>query len=125
VDVWTPLPLLKYGESVDEKDIRGRTALHYSVLKGSKEIVALIIVYNASIDARDNRCRTPLHRAVYGKDIGIAACLLDSGAPVRAKDDCGRTQIRVAALLEDTTMMNFFLVYAVTPRAASCIDNRA
>lgn len=49
--------------TVDQKDERGRTALHYSALSGNSECVYYLVQFGANPNIKDNEGLTPLHLA--------------------------------------------------------------
>ncbi|MGE0206797.1 MAG: ankyrin repeat domain-containing protein [Candidatus Babeliales bacterium] len=69
--------LLAEGASVNERDIRTFTPLHYAALEGDIEIINILIQCKANLNAQTDNGQTPLHWAKDGKTV---KCLLSLGA---------------------------------------------
>lgn len=46
--------LLNFGADVNLKDLKGKSALHYSVIRGLKKPCEILIAHGANVEARDN-----------------------------------------------------------------------
>ena len=68
--------------NIDERDSRGRTALHLSSIRGTEEIMRLLLEHGADVSAVDLHGNTPLH---YCGHIETIQCLLDYGAEIFTK----------------------------------------
>jgi len=62
--------LLQHGASVNRKDAKGYTSLHYAIEMGHKTIVDMLMKHRADVNAADNFGRTPLHLASKRNDMG-------------------------------------------------------
>mmetsp|Transcript_17121 Transcript_17121/g.28881 ORF Transcript_17121/g.28881 Transcript_17121/m.28881 type:complete len:238 (+) Transcript_17121:1994-2707(+) len=90
-DTAPPLYLFhkNYGISLNEKDKRGSTPLHWACYSQSETAIVFILAWSPNVDLKDNEGFTPLHLAVRSVDA------LESCRPVRALLIKGaRTDIR-------------------------------
>jgi len=58
--------LLYMGASLELRDHRGETALHYAVRLGLPSVVELLCVHDANVNATNHRALTPFHLAQLG-----------------------------------------------------------
>ena len=65
---------------INDKDLHGRSALHYVVGGCHTEIVKLLLKLGACVNSIDRYCITPLHMASRKNDPEIVKLLLKSGA---------------------------------------------
>ncbi|XP_071735395.1 uncharacterized protein [Rutidosis leptorrhynchoides] len=87
---------LESGDDKDEKDSKGRTALHYSCWYGELKCAQVLLEAGAKLDALDNRKSTALHYAAcYGRKECVAL-LLANGADVTLQNMDGQTPIDFA-----------------------------
>eukprot|EP01059_Diplonema_ambulator_P034002 TRINITY_DN7418_c0_g1_i1.p1 TRINITY_DN7418_c0_g1~~TRINITY_DN7418_c0_g1_i1.p1 ORF type:complete len:185 (+),score=43.17 TRINITY_DN7418_c0_g1_i1:48-602(+) len=91
------LLLIKYGWSVNEKDARGKTPLHYASINGCTEIASALISNGANVNSKDKWGQTPLHLASHYGDTRMCLLLLKSGTDAKGKDSSGSTAVQVAA----------------------------
>jgi Ankyrin repeats (3 copies)/Ankyrin repeats (many copies) len=77
--------------------ITARTALHYAVDYGHKEIVEWLICNGATVDKTDKWRQTALHVAVESNKQEIADHLIKNNACVNARDKWKRTPLHKAA----------------------------
>jgi cytohesin len=85
--------LVDSGVPFDERDERGRTALHAASASGSADCVALLVKHGAELDSPDGLGRTPLllaSRAGSGAAVGL---LLGAGAAADQTDQNGRNAL--------------------------------
>ncbi|MFS0780736.1 ankyrin repeat domain-containing protein [Bacillus sp. 1P06AnD] len=68
-------------EWVKATDQQGNTALHYAVLRGDKDVVALMVKHHANIRAVNKQQETILHSAAVRGDRGTVAFILKK-API-------------------------------------------
>src|SRR5262245_40381903 len=60
---------IEAGESVNERDPKGRTALFFASQAGHREVVTLLLAKGASAAIADDRGRLPLHvAAMFGHE---------------------------------------------------------
>jgi ankyrin repeat protein len=81
--------LLKYGARVDTRDVKGRTALHFSASGGFPNIVALLLSHGAPINAMNSNKETALHYAAYHRKRDCLVFLLSQGADVNIVSNSG------------------------------------
>ncbi|MCJ7454088.1 MAG: ankyrin repeat domain-containing protein [Wolbachia endosymbiont of Homalodisca vitripennis] len=62
-DIQTVQRLLKDGADANDKDIDGRTPLHYAVSNGHIDIVNILLTNGANVSQVTNKGNTPLHTA--------------------------------------------------------------
>lgn len=85
--------LIANGADVNERDVRGRTPLHYPA---NFEVAKLLIEHGADVNASDNYDTTPLHNASYKGEYETVKLLIDAGADINAKDCDGITPLMYA-----------------------------
>lgn len=78
--------LLRCGLSVNAKDDRNFTPLHWAARCGREEAAALLLESSADPKASDRNGCTPLHRASYAGHAGTAAQIIGSKASINARD---------------------------------------
>lgn len=99
--------LLQSGMCTHGLDTMNMTPIHYAVLKGSKDVVDLLLdVGKVSIDL-------PIRRAIW-KSSGIARCrvwtsLTDTALPTELEEVQGLTPLHLAILMGDVTMLDHLL----------------
>lgn len=90
---------LENGVNINEKDINGRTPLHYA---GQVEIIKYLIEHGADVNAKSNYYgRTPLYYRTQNWErmdnvLELIHCLVENGANVNIKDDEGHTPLQCA-----------------------------
>jgi ankyrin repeat protein len=90
--------LLKHDSLEKIGDNEGWTALHLAMLKGFREIAA-ILEEEDSVDTMNRVGWSPLHLAVLSHDIGRLKAALDAGEDIGVKDKDGRTPLHHAVRL--------------------------
>jgi ankyrin repeat protein len=73
------------------------TALHNSIVIGSKKTVKMLLNKGANVNVKNKHGYTPLHLASMRGSIEIVKILLDNGAEVSIRDDAGWTALHQAA----------------------------
>ncbi|KAI9448985.1 ankyrin repeat-containing domain protein [Lactarius psammicola] len=84
------------GVSPDERDAKGRTALHWAARQRDEVSTRVLLRYGADPNAVDRDGRTPLHWAAVGGNGGCVGQLLAAGAQLRTRDRERRTARDVA-----------------------------
>jgi len=84
------LVLCQPGVAPDERDRKGRTALHWAAYLRDELLMRVLLRFGADPNATDSDGRTPLHWAAVGGYAGCIAQLLEAGAQLRTRDreDC-------------------------------------
>ncbi|KAH9321733.1 hypothetical protein KI387_016372, partial [Taxus chinensis] len=72
--------LLMMGADKDQKDSRGRTALHFACGYGNAECVEMLLNFGASVHPTEKNINTPLHYASAYGQYECAELLLKEGA---------------------------------------------
>ena len=96
---WCLLLLLVFCQprmSTDERDRKGRTALHWAARQCDEISMRMLLRYGADPNAADNDGRTPLHWAAVGGSRSCITQLLAAGAELRVRDREQRTARDVA-----------------------------
>lgn len=83
--------LMDEGADVNARDEEGRTALHWAVDRGHKEVVELLLSKGVLVDAQDKDKQTPLHYACICEREDIAKALVQHGASLDIPDSDGST----------------------------------
>ncbi|KAJ9644083.1 hypothetical protein H2199_003951 [Coniosporium tulheliwenetii] len=123
--------------SVNKKDSRGRTALHWAASRGNEVMVRLLLEEGADLHAKDEDGRTALHEAARSGKEAVVRLLLEEGADLHAKDKDGRTALHEAARSGKEAVVRLLLEKGANPdaknkggetvlyEAASCMNNTA
>lgn len=91
--------LLERGASVNAKDSRRRTPLHYfSCRPGKTYAVLAILNKDGNANLQDSGGNTPLHLACQSNLREVVSLLLERGARVEARNHDGMTALHLAAL---------------------------
>lgn len=88
--------LLRHKAAVNERDTRGRSALHEAAFADHANICQTLLAAGAEIGARDTDGRTPLLDAVRAGALHALEVLIAAGADVRAKDAHSATALHLA-----------------------------
>lgn len=81
---------------VNRKNERGQTPLHIALLRGKKEIAALLIARGADVNAESTSNITPLMLAAFFGHKDAALLLIDKGADMTKAHDSGMTPLLFA-----------------------------
>jgi ankyrin repeat protein len=85
--------LLANGASVNRKESRGGTALHWAAKRGYNAGIQVLLNHHANIQAEDMEGVTPLHIATGFSSASVVKLLIDNGARLDAKAKDGRTPL--------------------------------
>ncbi|XP_055307908.1 uncharacterized protein LOC129572031 [Sitodiplosis mosellana] len=86
------------GRNVNEKDIKGKTALHRAAETGNVKEAQKLIDQGAEVNIESNLKVTPLHYAANNGHKNVAELLIRKGAIVDSEDDFHATPLHSAAL---------------------------
>lgn len=89
--------LIEKGADPNERDCDGLTPLHWSVMMGGLESIAMLVAAGADPNAVDENGATPLHFSVVGASREIVVVLFDARSDINARDDEGNTSLHRAA----------------------------
>lgn len=95
---------------LNEKSNSGETPLHRAVLKGSQDIVEILVMNKININDRNADGKTSLHIACYNDYKEISLLLIQHGAIVDCCDNDGKTPID---LLRDAEVGKELVAYAL------------
>lgn len=87
--------------------IGGAGALHLAIMKGSEDMIQLLLDNGADIDIRDANMQTPLHIAVIMSSTSIVNLLINEGANVNATaGNSGATALDLANINGPTDIID-------------------
>lgn len=87
----------------------GRTALHWAVKEGKKEIIPILLEAKANIEAKDRVGKTPLTVAAEGRDTEVVKMLVEKGADVNARDQIGGSPVLWASGLGSPDVVKYLI----------------
>ncbi|RIA99516.1 ankyrin repeat-containing domain protein [Glomus cerebriforme] len=90
-DVMLTLELAHAGANVNQKDLKGSTALHRAARSGHKEMVVVLLQVGADVNVKDENDWTPLHEAISQKHLDVCPILVAAGANLSATNNSGKT----------------------------------
>ena len=86
------------------------SALHLAVEPTKHDILELLLKHDAKPNARNAAGSTPIHLATsLGSGMKIYESLLDAGADINAQDVNGNTVLHIAVVIDDPSVMEYFL----------------
>ena len=90
--------LIELGANAMLQDIQGQTPLHYAALRGSVEVIEVLLEHKAQVDAWDGtQSRTPLMLALAAGKVECAKALIAAGADVNIEGADGVTPLMMCA----------------------------
>lgn len=126
--------LIKKGTVIDERDILGKTALHYAVEYDHKDVAELLIANGADVNAKDKDGNTPghvalgekerpllelliakganlasIHLSAYQGDLDEVKNFIEKGADIEAMDSYGATPLYYAAARGSKELVEFLI----------------
>lgn len=102
--------LLKYTTTIDANSGSG-TALMAATVKGSSELVSLLLKHDADPNITDNNGSTALLYAAFFKKNDIAALLLAHDGDISYKDNKGYNALDYATLTKNESLINLIKKY--------------
>lgn len=134
VDVWSDIPLFQAiaqedneavrqavdsGFDIDQKDGRGRTALHTAVEHGNLEIVRLLLEKGAKVNAKDKYKTTPIWMLAEADDEQVALeifqLLISHGADVNIRNEDKKTLLMQACEDDSVEVVRLLLDAGADP----------
>lgn len=106
--------LLNQGVSREDKDYRGRTALHFA---RDKRMVRALTGQGVPMEARDVRGQTPLHAAIAAGRLDVAMVLTRAGAQVDGRTRRGLSALHIAAAKGRMKAVAHLLRHGANPNA--------
>eukprot|EP00826_Nyctotherus_ovalis_P061613 TRINITY_DN8786_c0_g3_i1.p1 TRINITY_DN8786_c0_g3~~TRINITY_DN8786_c0_g3_i1.p1 ORF type:complete len:141 (-),score=23.94 TRINITY_DN8786_c0_g3_i1:164-586(-) len=101
--------LIKYsvdkGASIDEKDLMGRTPLHYAAVNNNVKSATFLLQSGASINSKNIAGETPLMKAAEKNHKEVLQILLSQGCDVVAESKSGKT---ARCLITSPALRNYF-----------------
>lgn len=82
----------------------GASVLHYAVMRGTPEIIDLLLGRGADVNSRTRTGTTPLHTAVLYNRYEVAEKLIAKGADVNAQSASGATPLALASAARNRTI---------------------
>uniref|UniRef100_H0WVM3 Uncharacterized protein n=1 Tax=Otolemur garnettii TaxID=30611 RepID=H0WVM3_OTOGA len=104
--------ILSFAPSMmNEKDCKGRSALHLACAIGQTEVVRFLVHRKCKLNTHDRERRTPLMKAVQCQQEECVAILLESGANVHLTDVYHNTALHYAAYHQNIQIADRLLAY--------------
>jgi ankyrin repeat protein len=110
-DATTLKLLLANGTDVNTVDTVGgnRTALHWAVKEGKKNLIPILLDAKANLEARDRVGKTPLTFAAEGRDLELVKMLVERGADVNTRDTIQGSPLLWASGLGTPEIVKFLI----------------
>ncbi|VWU49314.1 conserved protein, unknown function [Hepatocystis sp. ex Piliocolobus tephrosceles] len=89
--------LIKKNININDKDINGKSSLHFACEHNNLKGIELLLKQNADINITDNMQNTPLLYALKKNKEEAAMLLIDNNADVNAKDKDMNTPLHICA----------------------------
>ncbi|GAX80736.1 hypothetical protein CEUSTIGMA_g8171.t1 [Chlamydomonas eustigma] len=95
---------------VDAGDLKGRSGLHYTALRGHQRVTKLLLAARANINIRDGVLRsTPLMLASEAGHLGVVQILLEMGAQADFLDNNSRSSLILACIAQRSDVVSVLL----------------
>lgn len=108
------LELIRSGADINQRDIKGATALHYATLAGQNEIVSMLISHGADTNVQCTELETPLILAIRNNNIEMAQRLISHGASDKTRGSLDITPLMLAAKLGHAEIVEMILKSGTT-----------
>ena len=104
-DIDAARKMVEQGADIEARDPgTGASVLHYAVMRGNPDILALLMGRGADVNSRTKNGTTPLHTAVLYNRYEVAELLINRGADVDAKSASGATPLALASAAKNRTI---------------------
>jgi ankyrin repeat protein len=107
-------------DSINCRDPRGWTSLHYAAFNGQTKMIQIFVAHGADVNAIDDDGVTPLHVAAASSYPDTIEALLQSGARIDARDHNGNTPLTNAVLAGSAPAANVLLRYHASTEVRCC-----
>ncbi|XP_076285654.1 uncharacterized protein LOC143211676 [Lasioglossum baleicum] len=103
--------LINHGVSINAKNNKGQTPLHYAAKSDKLEVVKYLIEEKgANVNVKDNNGQTPLHSAVdHGKLEVVRYLIEEKNANINVKDNNGQTPLHSAAKSDKLEVIKYLI----------------
>nr|XP_042133842.1 ankyrin repeat domain-containing protein 7-like isoform X3 [Peromyscus maniculatus bairdii] len=96
---------------INDKDKRGRTALHFACFYGHLHLVYFLLHNECDVNELDDQKSTPLMKAVQSWETKIVSVLLDNEANPNIKDSKGETALHHAVYVDRPDIVTILLKF--------------
>ena len=103
------LLLLKKNISLEEKNLKGYTALHCAVINKNKEIVRLLLQVGANPQEKASNSMAPLHQTALFLSTDIAQLLIDAKASLNQPGPHKNNPIHLAATYNNVALIKLLI----------------
>jgi ankyrin repeat protein len=102
---------VKEGQGLDERDEKGKTALHHAARRGNKRVVGLLLKKGAKASKKDKKSKTPLMLACSKGHLEVVEMLVEArkGRGLEAMNHDGMTALHYAAYKGHKDIVTFLL----------------
>jgi ankyrin repeat protein len=109
--------LLRQGQSADDRDATGLTALMWAARTGAVDAMRALLDAGADLEVHDRRNGwTALFHAIHKRQAPAVRLLLDRGADPNAAAHLGTTPLMMAAVDADPAIVELLLAHGADPR---------
>jgi len=103
--------LVEKGVDVNKHyDSKGRTPIHWAVIRDNLKIAAFLISRGANVNARDKNMMAPIHYAAFPKDLDMVKLLVQEGADINALDKNGWSPLHYFAYYDFDLGVKYLLI---------------
>lgn len=107
----------------DNKDNRGRTALHLAVLGGKTKVAEHLINRGAKVDAKDENNASPLLLAARAQHLDCVKVLLENKPDIDTMDKLGCSSLSAAASAGDLSIVEMLLEHGANVDLVKSSEN--
>jgi len=107
----------------DNKDNRGRTALHLAALGGKTKVAEDLIKRGADVDAKDESNATPLLMAARAQHLECVKVLLENKPDIDAMDKLGCSSLSASAYAGDLNIVEMLLEHGANVNLEKSSEN--